>query len=493
MATDETARHVDALEHMPFDARAGAPDCVLDAGRRALGEAGEEAREGERHEGARSARVIRVVAARAGLDVGADQLNRIGRKTAHEHRRRRGVDVGDARPRVGREVQILVEHRTRAVAGARPIEKAEGLGFAIPAPALKELARHRSGAESGADADLLVVDLEILPEAEFVPAQGRRRITRTDQLVGCVSEKRRDDGPGQKLEVDVHEVPGSIPRLLTDRRAERIGEAGERAELIEVAIGGAEAIGAREARVEPQGSGGAGPELGAVDPEAIEDRETIGLSVLTDVDAAHEKPFALVDLRAIGLLAAAESEKAVAHLDVERNRLGPGDAGRKESPDESRGERGGLEGGAECSHLGLSLLQQLRRTLGTVHGDVARRAVPVARQRDVVERRWLRAQSPRRKRRVTLETLRGDRRPLQLVGIRGAMRNVAARAVAGDPVDVRIDEGTAHFRVTGDAAGLTRPGLFHRVLGRAAVRVVAGHARERALFQPVRVRKRPEG
>src|ERR1035437_8472762 len=143
--------------------------------------------------------------------------------------------------------------------------------------------------------------------------------------------------------------------------------------------------------------------------------------------------------------------------------------------------------------IGLSLLQQLRRTLGTVHGDVAGRAVPVARQRDVVERRRLRAQSPHPERRVTLETLRGDRGPLQLVGVRGAMRNVAARAIAGDTVDVRIDEGTAHFRVTGDAAGLTSPGLFHRVPGRAAVRVVAGHARERALFQPVRVRKRPEG
>src|SRR5450830_1377624 len=66
--------------------------------------------------------------------------------------------------------------------------------------------------------------------------------------------------------------------------------------------------------------------------------------------------------------------------------------------------------------IGLSLLQQLRRTLGTVHGDVAGRAVPVARQRDVVERRRLRAQSPHPERRVTLETLRGDRGPLQLVG-----------------------------------------------------------------------------
>src|SRR5664280_2803891 len=68
--------------------------------------------------------------------------------------------------------------------------------------------------------------------------------------------------------------------------------------------------------------------------------------------------------------------------------------------------------------IGLSLLQQLRRTLGTVHGDVAGRAVPVARQRDLVERRRLRAQSPHPERRVTLETLRGDRGPLQLVGVR---------------------------------------------------------------------------
>src|ERR1017187_3430918 len=141
--------------------------------------------------------------------------------------------------------------------------------------------------------------------------------------------------------------------------------------------------------------------------------------------------------------------------------------------------------------IGLSLLQELRRALGTVHGDVARRAVLISRQRDVVERRRLRAQSPRRERRVTLETLRGDRRPLQLVGIRGAMRNVAARAVAGDTVDVREDEGTAHLRVAGDAAGFAGSRLFHRVLVRPAVRGVAGHAGKRALFHPVRIRETP--
>src|SRR5512141_3183736 len=119
--------------------------------------------------------------------------------------------------------------------------------------------------------------------------------------------------------------------------------------------------------------------------------------------------------------------------------------------------------------IGLSLLQEQRRALGTVHGDVARRAVLVARQRDVVERRRLRAQGPRRERRVTLETLRRDRRALQLVGVRGAMRDVAARAVAGDAVDVREDVRTADLRVAGDAAGLAGSRLFHRVLGRAAV------------------------
>src|ERR1035441_1275123 len=171
-----------------------------------------------------------------------------------------------------------------------------------------------------------------------------------------------------------------------------------------------------------------------------------------------------------------------------------GIAWARATPAETRVEASAATRKAERNvRIGLSLLQELRRALRTVHGDVARRAVLIARQRDVVERRRLRAQGPRRERRVTLETLRGDRRSLQLVGIRGAMWNVAARAVAGDAVDVREDERTAHLRVAGDAAGLAGSRLSHRVLGRAAVRVVAGHAGKRALFQPVRVRERPEG
>src|ERR1039457_4037206 len=171
-----------------------------------------------------------------------------------------------------------------------------------------------------------------------------------------------------------------------------------------------------------------------------------------------------------------------------------GIAWARATPAEPRVEASAATRKAERNvRIGLSLLQKLRRALGTVHGDVAGRAVLISRQRDVVERRRLRAQSPRRERRVTLETLRGDRRPLQLVGIRGAMWNVAARAVAGDAVDVREDERTAHLRVAGDAAWFAASRLLHRVLGRAAVRVVAGHAGKRALLQPVRVRKRPEG
>src|ERR1019366_7307793 len=171
-----------------------------------------------------------------------------------------------------------------------------------------------------------------------------------------------------------------------------------------------------------------------------------------------------------------------------------GIAWARATPAEPRVEASAATRKAERNvRIGLSLLQKLRRALGTVHGDVAGRAVPIPRQRDVVERRRLRAQGPRRERRVTLETLRGDRRPLQLVGIRGAMWNVAARAVASNAVDMREDEWTAHLRVAGDAAGLASSRLFHRVLVRPAVRVVAGHEGKRALFQLVRVRERPEG
>ena len=99
-----------------------------------------------------------------------------------------------------------------------------------------------------------------------------------------------------------------------------------------------------QARVEHQGAGGAGPEVGAVDPEAVDDRKAVGLAVLADVDAAHEKALALVDLGAVGLLAADEREKAVADLDVERNRLGTGDAGRTEESrrERRRGRRSGM-------------------------------------------------------------------------------------------------------------------------------------------------------
>ena len=131
--------------------------------------------------------------------------------------------------------------------------------------------------------------------------------------------------------------------MLADRRAEGVREARERAELVEVAVREPEAVGAGAARVEEQGAGGAGPEVGAVDPEVVEDRKAVRFAVGSEVEAAHEKALALVDLRAVGLLAADDVEEAVADLDVERNRLGTGDAGRTESRD----ERGDEEGGAE--------------------------------------------------------------------------------------------------------------------------------------------------
>src|SRR5512141_667334 len=92
--------------------------------------------------------------------------------------------------------------------------------------------------------------------------------------------------------------------------------------------------------------------------------------------------------------------------------------------------------------IGLSLLQELRVALGTVDGRVARRAVLVARQREVVEGRRLRAQRARREPGVALETLGVDRGPRQLVRVRGPVRTVAGRAAAGDAGHVGIHERT---------------------------------------------------
>src|SRR5512135_2728859 len=114
--------------------------------------------------------------------------------------------------------------------------------------------------------------------------------------------------------------------------------------------------------------------------------------------------------------------------------------------------------------IGLSLLQELRVALRTVDGRMARRAVLVARQREVVERRRLRAQRARRERGVALETLVGDRRPGQLMRIRRPVRTVVRRAVACDAVDVGIVERSALLGVAGDAHRLAGPGLAHRVV-----------------------------
>ena len=79
-----------------------------------------------------------------------------------------------------REERLMSLSRTVPLLLPAPAPGSESvlLGLAVAAPALEELARERSGVEAQADAELLVVDLEVLGEAELVLAHERRRVAR---------------------------------------------------------------------------------------------------------------------------------------------------------------------------------------------------------------------------------------------------------------------------------------------------------------------------
>src|SRR5512140_598862 len=144
--------------------------------------------------------------------------------------------------------------------------------------------------------------------------------------------------------------------------------------------------------------------------------------------------------------------------------MSKGIAWARATPEASTNASAAVRKAERMIRIGLSLLQELRIALGTVDGRVARRAVLVARQRDVVERRRLRAQRARRERGVALETLGVDRGPRQLVRVRRPVRTVARRAAADDAGDVGVDERALLLRVAGDAARLARAGLTDGVV-----------------------------
>ena len=114
---------------------------------------------------------------------------------------------------------------------------------------------------------------------------------------------------------------------------------------------------------------------------------------------------------------------------------------------------------AESSRFAFScdpLLQQLRRQVRPVHRDVAGRAVAVARQRQVVERRRLRAERLRRRRSSSGRRGRAGRHVAHwsMLRVVGAVRLVAGEAVAGRSRDVVEDEGPALLGVAVQAGQL---------------------------------------
>src|SRR5579864_3028070 len=136
------------------------------------------------------------------------------------------------------------------------------------------------------------------------------------------------------------------------------------------------------------------------------------------------------------------------------------------------------------------LLEELRRQIGPMDRDMARSAVAIPRQRDVVERRGLGAEGIRLDPRVAFEAQLVDIRALQHLGVRRAVLLVAAQAVlgrdGGEAGRMLEDERAALLRVTVQARRLAGPRQAKALLARAAVRVVAGHAVHDAVDGPMR-------
>jgi hypothetical protein len=173
----------------------------------------------------------------------------------------------------------------------------------------------------------------------------------------------------------------------------------------------------------------AGAEVGGVEAEVVD-----GVRVADVAEAPREgaelESVLLVELALEHFLVALDVGEAVADLDVERHVLG----GRGAGEEERRQEAGEEE--SFRAHLRLLLLQQLRRPVGAVDRHVAGRAVPPAREGDVVRRRGLRAEGARRERGMTLEAEEVDPGPGEHLGVVGAVRLVAGEAPAGHPAVV---------------------------------------------------------
>src|SRR5512143_496186 len=124
-----------------------------------------------------------------------------------------------------------------------------------------------------------------------------------------------------------------------------------------------------------------------------------------------------------------------------------------------------------------------------VNCHVTGRAVPVAWQRDVVERGGLRSERRRGERRVALEAQLVDVRAHQLLRIHGAVRLMARGAVPDDTRGgVREDERPALLGVAVEAGQFAVAGPLQALLPRSGVRVVAGRAVEAAAAEAMRKR-----
>ena len=133
-------------------------------------------------------------------------------------------------------------------------------------------------------------------------------------------------------------------------------------------------------------------------------------------------------------------------------------------------------------------LQQLRRSIRSVNRDVTGRAVLIARTRDVVERRRLRADRRHRHGRVTLQAELRYGRAAKLFWVHRAVRFMTAQAIAYCIRAMLVDMSVAFVGVTSDARQIAAGGGAEILAARSRVRIVAGRALHPTLSQTMRER-----
>ncbi len=319
---------------------------ILGAALDGLVEPLEEPRELEGDQAAGEHLIHRGVALIVGANIRTDEADLVTGAGRDVKGRDRGFGRGPGGSVEGVELDFLAEGRAGVVADAFTGRECLAVGAVEIAPTLDEGSKNGLRGEVQTDVELRLGLLEIRGEPELVVADAVGGLARALVAVPPVADDRSDRFPDRELELDVEDVAGAVPRVLSRNHAvidHRVGISRKRAVGLELLVEEPQSIGLTFPHVEAQASGGVAAESGGVDPKAIRKTGLSGGVDEIDREVAEDKTAVLVDLGLEHILVAVDVDTLIAELDVERGRLGDGH--RAGGEDEDGGDRK-----TECFH-----------------------------------------------------------------------------------------------------------------------------------------------